>query len=65
MNFKVPFNQAFFVYKRASFYTEDYFINNKFLFPCNWEAATNEMRIVAKLALTYHEHISQLSRKNC
>ena len=65
MNYKVPYNQAFFVYKKASFYPDNYFVDNKFLFPCNWKAATDEMMIIAKLALTYHEHRGQLSRKCC
>ena len=62
---QVPYNQAFFVYKRASFYPDDYFINNKFLFPCNWKAATDEMKIIAELALKHREHLNQLSRKSC
>ena len=65
MNYQVPYNQAFFVYKRASFYEDDYFVNNKFLFPCNWKAATDEMIVVAELALKYHDHRKQLSRKRC
>ena len=64
MNFKFPKNQAFFVHKKASFYPDGYFINNKFLFPCEWEAATEEMVIVAELAMRYHDHLSDLSRKS-
>ena len=50
------------MHKNASFYHEDFFIKNKFVFPWQWPAAATEMAIVAKTALKFQEHLLNLHR---
>ena len=57
-----PQKQTFFVHKNASFYYEEFFMNNKFVFPWDWPAAATEMERIAKTALKFKEHLLNLHR---